>query len=267
MNIRTLRADEIECRVQSVKENGFSLLLYKDARVDMNILDEVFGMYGWQRKHELIGDRLYCTISVYDKQTKQWIAKQDVGTESYTEKEKGQASDSFKRAAFNIGIGRELYTAPFIWIVNKNDIKNYKGKLSVSTRFAVKEIGYNDNREINHLVIVDNRGDERYRLGKKQQYDSTTRAEGPPKVNQQTYRQNKNDKKDVDEDKQAIIDNSLATDRQIKAIYAIAKSKNYSKESIESFIKSTYKKDSIKALTKQEASEMIQMLNELNNEG
>ena len=107
---------------------------------------------------------------------------------------------------------------------------------------------------------MDNKGNERYRLGKKQQYNPTTRAEGPPKVNQQN-------KKDADEDKQAIIDNSLATDRQIKAIYAIAKGKNYSKESIESYIKSTYKKESIKALTKQDASEMIQMLNELNNEG
>ncbi|MCQ4921526.1 hypothetical protein NE686_00390 [Tissierella carlieri] len=166
MNIRTLKADEIECRVQSVKENGFSLLLYKDARVDMAILDEVFGIYGWKRKHEVIGDRLYCTVSIYDKDTNQWIDKQDVGTESYTEKEKGQASDSFKRACFNVGIGRELYTAPFIWITPIDDMKDYKGKFSVSSSFKVKEIGYNDNREINQLVIIDNKGRERFRLGK-----------------------------------------------------------------------------------------------------
>lgn len=167
MEIRLLKADEIECRVQSVKEKGFVLLLYKNARVDMAILDEVFGIYGWQRKHEVINGNLFCTISIWDKETKQWIDKQDVGVESYTEKEKGQASDSFKRACFNIGIGRELYTAPFIWIVAQGDVNNYNGKLSVTSSFSVKEIGYNEQREINHLVIVDNIGNERYRLGSK----------------------------------------------------------------------------------------------------
>ena len=34
---RPLRADEIECRIATVKSNGLSLLLYKDARCDMNI--------------------------------------------------------------------------------------------------------------------------------------------------------------------------------------------------------------------------------------
>lgn len=90
--MRLLKANEIDCRVATVKENGFSLLLYKSARVDMQMLDEAFGPMNWQRKHELIGDRLYCTISVWDGE--KWISKQDVGTESYTEKEKGQASDS-----------------------------------------------------------------------------------------------------------------------------------------------------------------------------
>lgn len=183
MEIRLLRADEIECRVQSVKENGFMLLLYKDARCDMKILDELFGVFGWQRKHEVINGNLFCTVSVYDKQTGQWIDKQDVGVESYTEKEKGQASDSFKRACFNIGIGRELYTSPFIWIVNQNDVKNYNGKLSVSTTFKVKEIGCDGQREIDHLVIVDNRGNERFRLNGQAAKDSTI-AEKDNHINQ-----------------------------------------------------------------------------------
>jgi hypothetical protein len=152
---RKLRANEIEARVATVKENGVSLLLYKDARTDQNILDETFGIFGWQRSHQLIGDRLYCTVSVYDKSMDQWISKQDVGTESYTEKEKGQASDSFKRACFNFGIGRELYTAPFIWIPSNNvQIKNQNGTYKTFDRFEVKSIGYDDEGNINQLEIV-----------------------------------------------------------------------------------------------------------------
>ncbi|WP_353096188.1 hypothetical protein [Tissierella praeacuta] len=174
MNIRLLKEDEIECRVQSIKEKGLILLLYKDARCDMKILDETFGIFGWQRKHELINGNLFCTVSIYDKEKQQWIDKQDVGTESYTEKEKGQASDSFKRACFNIGVGRELYTAPFIWINDNGDIEKSKCK----STFSVKEIGYNEQREINHLVIVDNKGNERYRLRGSVKTPDTVKATG-----------------------------------------------------------------------------------------
>ncbi len=114
--IRLLRADEIECRVSVINEKGLSLLLYKDARVDQKILDETFGAFGWKRSHQSIEGNLYCTVEILDKESGQWVAKQDVGTMNYSEKEKSQASDSFKRACFNWGIGRELYTAPFIWI-------------------------------------------------------------------------------------------------------------------------------------------------------
>ena len=111
---RDLRADEIECRVAQAKENGVSLLLYKDARCDQNILDETVGEFGWQRQHTR--ENANCVVSLWDEKKQQWISKEDTGTESNTEKEKGLASDSFKRACFNWGIGRELYTAPFIWI-------------------------------------------------------------------------------------------------------------------------------------------------------
>ena len=175
--MRLLRADEIECRVATVKENGFSLLLYKSARVDMQLLDETYGEMNWQRKHELIGDRLYCTISVYNKETNQWISKQDVGTESYTEKEKGQASDSFKRAGFNWNIGRELYTSPFIWINNSGEVqKGSNGKLYVNGTFKVTEIGYDTDRNINSLTIEDNKGKVRYQLKGTQ---APQRAEKP----------------------------------------------------------------------------------------
>ena len=153
--IRLLRADEIECRVSTINEKGLSLLLYKDARVDQRILDETFTPLGWQRTHQSIDGNLYCTVTIWDDAKQQWIAKQDVGTMSYTEKEKGQASDSFKRACFNIGIGRELYTAPdFIWVTgDKVKIQKKGEKFITYDRFHVQSIGYNDQREISALVI------------------------------------------------------------------------------------------------------------------
>lgn len=114
MEFRCLRADEVDVRVATVTEKGVSLLLYKDARCDMNILDENVGPLNWQREHRR--ENANCIVSIWDKEKGQWISKEDTGTESNTEKEKGLASDSFKRACFNWGIGRELYTAPFIWI-------------------------------------------------------------------------------------------------------------------------------------------------------
>ena len=164
-NIRLLNSGEIECRVaQQDKNNAWCmLLLYKDARVDMKILDETFGSGNWKRSHELLGDRLYCTVSIYDEEKQQWVSKQDVGTESNSEKEKGQASDSFKRACFNWGIGRELYTAPKIFVNLRND--DLSGNGYIKTRFYVGAIAYNDNKEITYLVIVDDKGEQRFKYG------------------------------------------------------------------------------------------------------
>lgn len=157
--IRLLRADEIECRVGTINERGLSLLLYKDARVDQKILDEAFGMYGWERTHQSIEGNLYCTVRIWDSEKVQWIEKQDVGTTSYTEKEKGQASDAFKRACVNVGIGRELYTAPFIWIPSsKANIQKRDNRYTTSERFQVREISYNEMREIAAITIVNDRG-------------------------------------------------------------------------------------------------------------
>ena len=157
--IRLLRADEIECRVGTINERGLSLLLYKDARVDQKILDEAFGMYGWERTHQSIEGNLYCTVRIWDSEKAQWIEKQDVGTTSYTEKEKGQASDAFKRACVNVGIGMELYTAPFIWISSsKANIQKRDNRYTTSERFQVREISYNEMREIAAITIVNDRG-------------------------------------------------------------------------------------------------------------
>lgn len=110
-----------------------------------------------------MGDRLYCTVSIYDDGKQQWVSKQDVGTESNSEKEKGQASDSFKRACFNWGIGRELYTAPKIFVNLRND--DLSGNGYIKTRFYVGAIAYNDNKEITYLVIVDDKGEQRFKYG------------------------------------------------------------------------------------------------------
>lgn len=168
--IRKLNASEIECRVAQCgkSKNGAwcSILLYKDARVDMKILDEVYTPLGWQREHTLIGDRLYCTISIWDADKEVWIKKQDVGTESYTEKEKGQASDAFKRAGFNVGIGRELYTAPKIFInLNPGEYKESGDKIYPSISLDVKSIHYDGNGAISALVLVDSKGAVRYTYG------------------------------------------------------------------------------------------------------
>lgn len=155
MKFRKLRANEIDARVASISAKGCSLLLYKDARVDQNILDETVGPENWQRSHAIVGNNLYCTVSIWDENKKTWVAKQDVGTESYTEKEKGQASDSFKRACFNWGIGRELYTAPFVW-VNAGDVKieEKNGKNTTYDSFGVKSIDYDDDGNISKLEII-----------------------------------------------------------------------------------------------------------------
>ena len=159
VKIRLLRAGEIECRVGTISENGLSLLLYKDARADQKILDEAFGCFGWKRSHQSIDGRLYCTVEIWDEKKKQWIGKQDVGTAGAAEKEKGQASDSFKRACVCVGIGRELYTAPFIWVpAGKCRIHKNGEKYATPDRFLVKEISYNNCREIAGLKVVNQRG-------------------------------------------------------------------------------------------------------------
>lgn len=154
MKFRLLKADEIEVRVGSINEKGATLLLYKDARVDMNVLDE--SGVKWKREHFAIDGKLFCRVSVYDNEIKEWVEREDVGIESNTEKTKGEASDSFKRACFNWGIGRELYSAPFIWIAAEkyNATTNKAGKPSTYDKFSVEKIKYNEEtREITGLAI------------------------------------------------------------------------------------------------------------------
>lgn len=154
MEFRNLTENDIEVRVQSVKEKGLILLLYKNARVDMSILDESVGAENWQREHYECKGNLFCRVGINvnyaDKsEPQEWVYKSDCGTESNTEAQKGEASDSFKRACFNWGIGRELYTSPFIWIPAKLcSIENGK----CYDRFRVEKLRI-ENKRITALAI------------------------------------------------------------------------------------------------------------------
>lgn len=178
--IRLLGKEDIDVRVaqtNAYNNNGqlsvkVNLLLYKDARVDMKILDELFTPFGWKRTHKLIGDRLYCQVEVWDSEKKEWICKEDVGVESNTEAEKGQASDSFKRACVNWGIGRELYTAPKVCVelTEKEYTRDQQGKIRVWATFSVKSIDYDRNsRTITSLEIQDRFGNVRFSMGSGEQ--------------------------------------------------------------------------------------------------
>lgn len=165
MEFRLLEANEIEVRIATVKEDGISLLLYKDVRCDMRILDETVGPMNWQRHHTR--DNANCIAAIWDEDKKQWIEKEDTGTESNKEAQKGLASDSFKRACFNWGIGRELYTAPFIWIP-ADKCKIVDGKKCYD-KFRVEQIMYNDKREIVALSIKNDQGKRVFCVDKRKE--------------------------------------------------------------------------------------------------
>lgn len=125
---KPLSITDIDFRVQSINKGEYATILaYKDARVDMNRLDEVCGALNWKREHTR--DNANCIVSIWDESKQEWISKEDTGAESFTEKEKGLASDSFKRACFNWGIGRELYDYPLIQVkLNDEEFNKTTGK-------------------------------------------------------------------------------------------------------------------------------------------
>lgn len=168
--MRKLKANEIECRVAQVFSTGCTLLLYKTARVDRAILTESYGNK-WQNDFKLINGNMYGGIGI--KIGDEWIWRWDCGTESFTEKEKGQASDCFKRAGFKWGIGIELYSAPRIYITTPT-IKEEKSNKTVYKladpyiKFSVKSIDYDENGDIKTLVIADNKNKEVFHFGTNQ---------------------------------------------------------------------------------------------------
>jgi len=162
LQFRTLRADEIECRIGQIAKNGngLTLLLYKDSRTDRDILDETVGPENWQCYYDVVGGELFCTVSIWSKERQEWVSKQDVGTPSNMEAEKGRASDAFKRACFRWGIGTELYTAPRIWVPSSAcTIKQgNNGKYTCYDTFTVEQVEIVDGKIISLSIRNENTG-------------------------------------------------------------------------------------------------------------
>lgn len=169
---RPLEAEDIECKVKKVTEKGAILLLYKTARTDMDILDEAVGAENWTCDYREIKGNLYCGIGI--KCDGEWVWKWDCGVESREDDEgnqkKGEASDSFKRAGFKWGIGRELYTSPFIFVPKaKMEIKEANGRFRTYDTFAVEKIVYDDRRCVSGLSIFNKSTGKRCFVWKKDQ--------------------------------------------------------------------------------------------------
>lgn len=175
-----LKISEIDFRIQSINKGGYATILaYKDARADINRLDSVCTPLGWKREHTR--DNHNCIVSIWDKESKQWVSKEDTGTESNTEKQKGLASDSFKRACFNWGIGIELYDYPLIQVKLIECTKNAEGKynndgeyymendkVKATWNFKLKEwVWYSEfsGNKLTYLGVKDNHGKVRFQYG------------------------------------------------------------------------------------------------------
>ena len=221
-------------QVLSVSETGALLekeMEHSDIRTFydqyLEILDETFTPFGWRRTHQSIDGNLYCTVEIWDEEKRQWIAKQDVGTTSYSEKEKGQASDSFKRACFNWGLGRELYTAPFIWISAGIASIQQKGDRYITTdRFSVDSISYNEEREINSLVILNGKRNKVFEL--KQEAEPQKKREAKKKT----------ETKDIAETQRKVLEEEL--DRTGVTIEAVME--RYQIERLEDMTPEIYEK-------------------------
>lgn len=175
-----LNADEIEFRILSINKGGYATILaYKDARVDIRRLNKCVGFLNWKRKHTR--DNKNCVVSIYDSEKNEWVSKEDTGTESYTDKEKGLASDSFKRSCFNWGIGLELYDYPVIsvplkksesgdrsgeWFIDTNDKNKPKQGWGLNLR-SWKWLSYFENKTLVYLQAIDESGSTRFIYGIK----------------------------------------------------------------------------------------------------
>ena len=220
LNFRDLKADEIDCRVASISEKGLTLLLYKDARCDMNILDETVGAYNWQRSHNR--DNANCIVSIWDEDKKQWISKEDTGTESNTEAAKGLASDSFKRACFNWGIGRELYTAPFIW-VSASDCKITKrndGKFACYDKFSVNSITIKEKKIVALSITNENTKNVVFTLGAKVAKKATTEKKGDVRAELRKFLKDNNIDPNIVVQACGLNQNSTDDDFAMALVYA-----------------------------------------------
>jgi len=194
-----LTADDIEVKVKQITAKGAIALLYKNARTDMNVLDSVVGVMNWHDTYREVKDNLYCAISIYDADKKEWVSKEDCGIESRKDDEgnqkKGEASDAFKRAGFKWGIGRELYTSPFIFLNCPTQAKTGSKSFELVdryARFSVKSIGYDKANSINALIIVDKKGNQVYKIGQEPPQEAPPQAQ-PSKADPSTTKPKSHD--------------------------------------------------------------------------
>lgn len=255
--IRNLKAEEIEVRVAQVTQNGVQLLLYKDSRCDKRILDETFGINGWKNRYEEIKGNLFCTISIWDEEKKQWIDKCDCGVESFSEKEKGEASDAFKRAGFNVGIGRELYTRIFYFasVPTKDNGKGKYEMVNKYEKFTVVEITIDKEKEkITKIKIANSKGDIVFSYG----YETTPlKKKVTKKLNEEQLEEETEDIKEKVTDEQIKLIQTLITkvEKSDKQIF-----KNFENKAAKENLYKSYKVKSSKELTKTKATEMIDLL-------
>lgn len=242
MKFPDLKASDVECKVKQVSQKGCLLLLYKDARVDMRILDETVGPMDWQRKHEFKNGILYCSVGIYDQNKDEWVWKEDVGIESNSDPKKGQASDSFKRACFNWGIGRELYSAPFIWI-DAADVKidQKNGKSTTRDKFHVSMMQVTDGN-ITGLAIINDRS-------KKCVFKMNNSF-----VDKDIDKSAKTPEKSSSQQKMALL-----TDSQMKLIYTKAKEAGVDNEGLHKGIEKYFGKQSMKDITKEQMDQLLKM--------
>nr|DAQ68553.1 MAG TPA: Rad52/22 family double-strand break repair protein [Caudoviricetes sp.] len=245
LKFKQLNAGDVECRVAQVSKTGkgCSLLLYKDARCDMRQLDETVGTMNWQRKHEFKDGRLYCSVGIWDEDKQQWIWKEDVGSESNVEKDKGLSSDAFKRAMFNWGCGRELYTAPFIWVKASDvNLSQFNGKWKTNDKFSVKKMNV-DSGVITELEIVNDNTRKivfTYRKNNATTNGNTSRKQSPASNNAA----------------QTASSATMATAPQKKKIFALANEIGMGENELHIAIKT----DSVNNLTKEKAQATIDWL-------
>lgn len=174
---KPLDISQIDFRLQNINKGGYATILaYKDARVDMQRLDEVVGAMNWKREHTR--DNKNCIVSIWCEDRQQWISKEDTGTESNTEQQKGLASDSFKRACFNWGIGRELYDFPVISVkLNPDEFDKDRGKATWNLQIR-QWVWYveRDEKGITVLAAKDQHGKLRYKYDIRPKTENKERA-------------------------------------------------------------------------------------------
>ena len=248
LKFRDLLPDEIELRVGSTNDSGFQLLLYKNARVDMALLDEVVGVGNWQREHIILGNDIYCRLGIWNKELNQWIWKTDAGASGSIEEEKSKASDSFKRAATNFGLGRCLYTAPFVWIVTKDKNGKLTGEDKKTCRYSVKVIAYT-NHKISQLVIINDKTKQVvFSYGYKE--SNSQNADLTPKTTETQLAPT------VEEPKGSIASEDLAKIRQIISLYQ----RDESRTKFFAYVEKTYNVKILEELTLSQGKEIVKML-------